>query len=248
MKPRAFFLSAAPFRHKPSSRHGTHGTHVHQLPTGPPALKPSTADWPACCARCRAGGGRPGAPAHPHHRGPPRQQTSASHQPLTGLPAVHATELVEGDPGPLRVPIIVVLPDNKLRFGWELRCNGEDAPDLERCGSDSIKDSALDEAESRDGDDQLSAASGSGGSGSSVPRTRSEFPARLLCRCFCFCMRPGGREAACEASHGVGGHKLRSLPAAAVRCIGRRVSCSVLLPGDQAGRVVLRVALASHGS
>lgn len=37
-----------------------------------------------------------------------------SHQPLTGQPAMHAAELVEGDPGPLRTPTIVVLPDNKL--------------------------------------------------------------------------------------------------------------------------------------
>lgn len=87
---------------------------------------------------------------------------------LTNLPHMAhpaANELVEGDPGPVRIPIIVVLPDNKLHFAWEVSPEDDSGCGLETCSSCSIKSSI--------GDDDAE-GSQAGGSSSPPPPRRCE--------------------------------------------------------------------------
>ncbi|GAB4818280.1 hypothetical protein N2152v2_005326 [Parachlorella kessleri] len=53
-------------------------------------------------------------------------------------------ELQEGEAGPVKIPVIVVLPDNKLRFGWEVP-SSETVCDLDRYPSSDIKSSLGDD-------------------------------------------------------------------------------------------------------
>jgi hypothetical protein len=100
------------------------------------------------------------------------QRDSTSNRALLVPPPCCAAELPEGEPGPIKIPMIVVLPDNKLRFGWEVPSQ-EPGCDLERYASSSIKSSLGDEEGGEEGglaDLERGEGGGSGGGDSPPPR------------------------------------------------------------------------------